>query len=71
MIYLRLQYCRQTETGGIVALLWRARITVEVKALRIWRRAVFCCDCSLLARLFYPVHQISEPKSDLDITHAW
>jgi hypothetical protein len=57
--------------GGIAASLLRARIGVEVKAFRIRWRAEFCCDCSVLARLFCPVHQISEPKSDLDITHAW
>jgi hypothetical protein len=54
-----------------VASLWRARIGVKVKAFRIRWRAVFCCDCSVLARPFCPVYQISEPKSDLDITHAW
>jgi hypothetical protein len=54
-----------------VASLWRARIGVEVKAFRIQRRAVFCCDCSVLARPFCPVCQISEPKLDLDITHTW
>jgi hypothetical protein len=57
--------------GGIAALLWRARIGVKVKAFRIWWRAEFCCDCSVLARLFYLVHQIADPKSDLDITHTW
>jgi hypothetical protein len=56
--------------GGIAALLWRARIGVKVKAFRIQQRAVFCCDCSVLARPFCLVHQISEPKSDLDITYA-
>jgi hypothetical protein len=70
-MYLQLWHCRQTETGGIVGSLWRARIGVEVKAFRIQHRAVFCCDCSVLARPFCLVHQISELKSDLDITYAW
>ena len=69
-MYLRVRWCRQTETRGIAALLCRAMIGVEAKAFRIRRRAEFCCVCSKLARLFCPVHQISEPKSDLDSTHG-
>jgi hypothetical protein len=62
--------CRRTITGGRAASLWRAVMGVEVKALRIFRRAEFCCSCSLRARTFCPDHQISAPKSDLDSTHA-
>jgi hypothetical protein len=43
---------------------------VERNALRIRRRAAFCWSCSLWARVFCPVHQISAPKSDLERTHA-
>jgi hypothetical protein len=44
---------------------------VEQNALRIRQRAAFCWSCSLWARVFCPVHQISALKSDLERTHAW
>jgi hypothetical protein len=68
--YLRCLSCILMCAGGRVASLWRAMIGVEQNALRIRQRAVFCWSCSLWARVFCLVHQISVPKSDLERTHA-
>jgi hypothetical protein len=69
--YLRYLSCILMCAGGRAASLWRAMIGVEQNVLRIRRRPAFGWSCSLWARVFCPVHQISALKSDLERTHAW
>jgi hypothetical protein len=68
-VYLRSLCVSQMATGGRAASLCKAVTGVDRKALRILHRAAFCCSCRVVSRFFCPCHQISAPKSDLEVTH--
>jgi hypothetical protein len=69
--YRRCLWLSRTDTGAMAASSWRARDGGDEKAFRILCSAAFCCSCSVCSRFCCLFYEISAPKSDLDVTHAW
>jgi hypothetical protein len=63
--------CRRMEMGGRVASLCSAMVGVERNVFWIQQSVAFYCVWRRCMKVFYPIHQMSAPKSDLERTHVW